>query len=426
MLPKPDNLISYRHREFIVTYVNRATQELLGRNAEAFRKVWPGFDPARIVGMCIDTFHRNPAHQRRMLADTSQLPFRTDISVGELKFALNVGASYDARGVYDGNVLEWMDVTLLRTQQGQLAAIDKAQAVIDFSLEGRIQTANPIFLSVMGYTLDEIRGQRHSMFVDPAYRQTAEYRAFWEKLGRGEHESGQFKRLGRGGKEVWIQAIYSPILDQNGRPFKAAKYATDITEKVAHDLATQRIVDDMIVFLGALSEGDLTRRIHGEHTGMFAQIKDNANNTSIRLAEIVTGIVDAAGTIATASAEISSGSADLASRTEGHSTGGRGSSSARRSAPCCRAGWSSVRARWVCAAYGSISPCSAPPPARPSSRKCSTRSRPTSPRSSASCITSAISPTLSVRNCLAAPVRSGRCESGRAPAPPGRSRIRSR
>jgi methyl-accepting chemotaxis protein len=219
------------NRDVIVTDVNQATKDLLGRRADDFRKVWPGFDPARIVGTCIDTFHRDPSHQRRMLSDPSRLPFHTDISVGELKFALNVGARYDAKGVYDGNILEWTDVTELRTQQGQLAAIDRVQAVIEFSLDGKIINANKNFLQVLGYTLEEIRGQHHSMFVDAAYRASPEYRMFWDKLGRGEFDAGQYKRIGKGGKEVWIQASYNPILDQNGKPFKVVKYATDITEQ---------------------------------------------------------------------------------------------------------------------------------------------------------------------------------------------------
>ncbi len=219
------------NRDFIVTDVNQATKDLLGRRADDFRKIWPGFDPAKIVGTCIDTFHRDPSHQRRMLSDPSRLPFHTDISVGELKFALNVGARYDANGVYDGNILEWTDVTELRTQQGQLAAIDRVQAVIEFGLDGKILNANKNFLQVLGYTLEEIRGQHHSMFVDAAYRASPEYRMFWDKLGRGEFDAGQYKRIGKGGKEVWIQASYNPILDQNGRPFKVVKYATDITDQ---------------------------------------------------------------------------------------------------------------------------------------------------------------------------------------------------
>ncbi|MGH8517880.1 MAG: PAS domain-containing protein, partial [Panacagrimonas sp.] len=113
--------------------------------------------------------------------------------------------------------------------EGQIAAINKSQAVIEFSLDGRILLANDNFLRTLGYTLDEIRGQHHSLFVEPAYRTSIEYRVFWDKLGRGEYDAGQYKRIGKGGKEIWIQASYNPILDMNGRPFKVVKFATDIT-----------------------------------------------------------------------------------------------------------------------------------------------------------------------------------------------------
>ena len=113
--------------------------------------------------------------------------------------------------------------------EGQIAAINRAQAVIEFGLDGKVLTANDNFLKALGYTLDEIRGQHHSMFVDAAYRQSPEYRAFWDRLGRGEFDAGQYKRIGKGGREVWIQASYNPILDLNGKPMKVVKYATDIT-----------------------------------------------------------------------------------------------------------------------------------------------------------------------------------------------------
>ncbi len=115
--------------------------------------------------------------------------------------------------------------------RGQLAAINKAQAVIEFSLDGTIRDANDNFLTAMGYTLAEIKGRHHSMFAEPAYAASAEYRLFWERLGRGEHDSGQYKRIGKGGREVWIQASYNPILDEKKKPFKVVKYATDITEE---------------------------------------------------------------------------------------------------------------------------------------------------------------------------------------------------
>jgi methyl-accepting chemotaxis protein len=113
--------------------------------------------------------------------------------------------------------------------EGRLAAIDKAQAVISFTLDGHVLEANDNFLATMGYARDEVIGQHHRMFVDRAEREGAEYLAFWEKLGRGEYDSGLYHRVDRMGREVWIQGSYNPIFDMAGRPFKVVKYATDVT-----------------------------------------------------------------------------------------------------------------------------------------------------------------------------------------------------
>ena len=128
-----------------------------------------------------------------------------------------------------GNILEWRDVTTERLNVGMLDAINKVQAVIEFSPDGKIEFANENFLKALGYTLDEVQGQHHSIFVDPVYRASPEYKAFWDKLRRGEYDAGQYKRIGKGGKEIWIQASYNPIIDANGKAFKVVKYATDIT-----------------------------------------------------------------------------------------------------------------------------------------------------------------------------------------------------
>jgi len=96
----------------------------------------------------------------------------------------------------------------LQDYKGQVAAIGRSKAVIEFALDGKILTANESFLKTMGYALEEIRGQHHGIFVDPAYRRSPDYRMFWEKLGRGENEAGEFKEIGKGGKEIWLQASY--------------------------------------------------------------------------------------------------------------------------------------------------------------------------------------------------------------------------
>ena len=113
--------------------------------------------------------------------------------------------------------------------ESQMAAIHKVMAVIEFDLDGTVLTANENFLQALGYTKAEIQGKHHSMFVDEAYRASPEYRAFWAKLNRGEYDSGEYKRIGKGGREVWIQASYNPIRDRNGRVVKVVKFAADIT-----------------------------------------------------------------------------------------------------------------------------------------------------------------------------------------------------
>ena len=115
--------------------------------------------------------------------------------------------------------------------EGQINAISKSLAVIEFNMDGTIITAIENFLCTVGYRLEEIRGEHHRMFVGEEYSESLEYKAFWERLRRGEYESSEYKRYGKGGHEIWIQASYNPILDLNGKPFKVVKFATDITQQ---------------------------------------------------------------------------------------------------------------------------------------------------------------------------------------------------
>ncbi|WOH65603.1 PAS domain-containing methyl-accepting chemotaxis protein [Bradyrhizobium sp. BWA-3-5] len=124
---------------------------------------------------------------------------------------------------------------------GQIAAISKSQAVIEFNMNGTIIGANQNFLKTVGYSLNEIQGKHHSMFVEQSERDSAAYREFWAALNRGEYQAAEYKRIGKNGKEVWIQASYNPILDLNGKPFKVVKYATDTTAQVLVRLGNERV-----------------------------------------------------------------------------------------------------------------------------------------------------------------------------------------
>ena len=152
--------------------------------------------------------------------------------------------------------------------EGKVSAMDKAQAVIEFDMGGHVLTANGNFLDAMGYTLDDIKGEHHRMFCETDYASSVDYKRFWQKLNRGEFDSGRYKRVGNGGKTIWIQATYNPILDMNGTPFKIVKFASDITEQVLMEqgikdkaasdaLKIERLLDAV----ARAAKGDLTAEV---------------------------------------------------------------------------------------------------------------------------------------------------------------------
>ncbi len=178
------------------------------------------------------------------------------------------------------------DVTATKLQnadfQGQLAAISKSQAVIEFNLDGTILTANDNFLNTLGYSLDEIKGKHHRIFCDAEYANSSEYRQFWADLNTGKFHTDEFKRIGKGGKEVWIQASYNPIMDQNGKPFKVVKYATDITAAV-------ELKKGMVIKVEAMKKNITNLASSSEELNAISQqMSANAEETSAQ-ATVVSG-----------------------------------------------------------------------------------------------------------------------------------------
>jgi methyl-accepting chemotaxis protein len=147
----------------------------------------------------------------------------------------------------------------LHELEGLLAAIGGAQALIEFQMDGTIVTANQNFLQAMGYRLDEIQGRNHAMFLPEAERESPEYREFWARLRRGQFQSAEYKRIANGGREVWLQASYAPILDENGKPSKVVKVATDITAQKRAEAELDRKVESTLEFVEEASHGDLTK-----------------------------------------------------------------------------------------------------------------------------------------------------------------------
>jgi methyl-accepting chemotaxis protein len=236
-----------------------------------------------------------------------------------------IQASYNP--VFDGSgkpfkVVKFAtDITQQKLQnadyEGQVAAIGKAQAVIEFALDGTVLNANENFLKTLGYSLDEIKGQHHSMFVEPTYRQSSEYKLFWEKLGRGEYDAGQYKRIGKGGREVWIQASYNPIMDLNGKPFKVVKYATDVTVSVKASQALQQAVSQVRDVVESAKNNDLTDRVPLEgKNGEIEALCAGVNGLIDTMASVIQKIKSSVREVSSASAEISTSTTDLSQRTE--------------------------------------------------------------------------------------------------------------
>ena len=273
-----------------IVYMNKAVTSLLQEAEADIKTDLPRFSVSALIGSNIDVFHKNPGHQRKLL-EALATTHKATISIGGRTFDL-VATPLKGEGKDRiGTVVEWADASL-RIQNlsfaAQSNAISRAQAVIEFNMDGTIVTANENFLNAVGYSLDEIKGKHHSLFVEPAMRDSSVYQEFWAKLRRGEFDAAEYKRIGKGGREVWILASYNPVFDEKGKPFKVIKFATDVTEQklktadLAGQLAaigkSQAVIefkmDGTIIsanqnFLGAL--GYSLDEIRGRHHGLFVE-----------------------------------------------------------------------------------------------------------------------------------------------------------
>ena len=195
----------------------------------------------------------------------------------------------------------------LRTAEfeGKLNAISLAQAVIEFTPSGEVITANDNFLALLGYSLDEVKGQHHRLFVDPGYAQGPEYRAFWETLRRGEFISTSFQRRGKGGREVWIRASYNPIFDTGRNVVKIVKFASDITD-----------LTEIGAGLARLADGRLNQPITKSFAPAFEQLRTDFNAAHETLRSTVARIAEGTNVIGQGSDEIARASDNLARRTE--------------------------------------------------------------------------------------------------------------
>ena len=314
-LEQSQNNILLCDRNLVITYANSTAKKTLVALEPEIKKVLPKFNVNTVVGTCIDDFHLDPSKQRKILADPANMPHKADIQIGPLTLSLLVTAVMSPDGDYLGNALEWADVTEKRKMEQQALAMSKSQAVIEFNLDGTVVTANDNFLACLGYTLDEIKGKHHRLFVDPTYANSLEYQAFWAKLNRGEFDTNSYKRIAKGGREIWIQATYNPIFDASGKPYKVVKFASDITAQKQSQFEMEKLVTEAQNVLGRLANNDLTQEMTETYRGDLDKVKCSINAVVQNLTQTITSVREAVQAVSSGAEQITKGNEDLSQRT---------------------------------------------------------------------------------------------------------------
>ncbi len=350
-------------RDLIITYVNQATINLLTDASDEMKKVFPDFDVNKIVGSCIDIFHKHPEHQRKLLSDPANLPYETDIQVGSLTFHLNVTAQIDDNGNYIGNTLEWHDVTQQRFRELEVArlqsAVDGAQTNImlcDENLD--ITYANPAVVSMLeareaelkkifpGFNPRKLVGTN----IDQFHKNPSHQRSLLSDQSRLPVKA----EIKVGDLEFSVNA--TAITDHNGNYLGNMVEWEDITEQKDAERQIENVIDrasagkldwriletekytgfvkkisdgintvmDVISapvkeineIMQSLAQGDLTRSVEGEYEGDFADLAQAANDCVAKLRDMVAEIRESAANIQTSASEIAQGNTDLSNRTE--------------------------------------------------------------------------------------------------------------
>jgi methyl-accepting chemotaxis protein len=193
--------------------------------------------------------------------------------------------------------------------EAKLAAISRVQGVIEFTPTGEIINANDNFLAVVGYRLDEVKGKHHRMFVDHGLAQSAEYQDFWRKLNSGEFVAAEFRRLGKGNREVWIQASYNPIFDLENNVTSIVKFASDITGRV-------RAINEVAAGMAALADNNLEYRLTDEFEPAFERLRSDYNTSVTCLQETMRRVASSSETMAGGTQQIAHSSDDMSRRIE--------------------------------------------------------------------------------------------------------------
>ena len=298
----PDGTVLDGNDAFFKT-VGYPREELVGKHhallcppevakSDFYRDFWRGLAEGKPSG---GRYKRMGKGGRIMYLRASYMPIKGPDGKVERVIKLAVDVSSDADEEFDA--------------RGKLEAINRVQAVIEFDVEGNILHANPNFLGAVGYTLEEVKGRHHRIFMPSADAESAEYREMWRKLAAGEPVAGEFKRLGKGGKEVWIAASYNPVKDRYGKVLRVVKFANDITPRM-------RSVDALAKGLQRLAAGDLSAGMETPLEAAYEPLRLDVNKVVESYRDLIEKVNGAMAVLRSGSSRIADGAAGLSERAE--------------------------------------------------------------------------------------------------------------
>jgi methyl-accepting chemotaxis protein len=293
-----------------IRYMNSAVKELLKEAESDLKRELPHFEFSKLIGSNIDIFHKNPGHQRNMLASLKN-QHRATIWVGQRAFDLIVTPLKNGLKT-TGFVVEWANAKerlLNLDYRAQLQAIGRAQAVIEFTPSGEIVAANENFLQATGYTLAEVKGKSHRMFLSDGPEGDREFSTLWSELRSNRSRIGDITRCGKGGRKLHLNASYNPITDEKGNVVKVVKFATDVSDRV-------NAVNTIGTALGKMAQGDVSFSLDKPFASDFEALRTNLNDAVTQLANTLGAVAESTDQIDSGSREISSSAQDLSKRTE--------------------------------------------------------------------------------------------------------------
>lgn len=310
-------------RDFVITYVNQSTINLITTKIDDFRAVNPSIDAHQLVGSSMDIFHRNAERTRAVLSDSANLPYQASISIGTARFMLGISEVTMPELGRIGFVVEWRDVTEASLTEAVLGAIEDNQLICEFDLAGQVLKVNANFETAVGMSKSDLVGQNK----DSLFSANSDVAASWEKLAAKETVNGRFAMMDPAGQEVLLEGSITPVLDRRGAIMKFVMIAGDVTaaqhalrvvedQNLAMQNSQRAVVEALRISLNRLSEGDLSTRIDNVFHSDYEQLRADFNRATETLADAMQTVIDNAASIEAESHEISNAAEDLSKRTE--------------------------------------------------------------------------------------------------------------